>query len=65
MALPGDERRELRDLLDESLANEGDYDLTDAEWLDIERELEAYRQGTLSTVPARDVFARIRAKYGL
>ena len=72
LQLPPDEKERIARALYESLADEDDEDDEDedpaeveAAWADeIQRRVEEIRNGTVETIPADEVFAEMRARFG-
>ncbi len=62
LALPAAERARLADRLLASLAEDGEVEEAWAE--EIRRRLEAYRNGKIESVPARQVIEELRARLG-
>lgn len=67
MALTSDERSELTRALIQSLEQEPEEDITavDQAWeKEIARRVEEIKSGKVQGIPAEEVFAKLRAKYG-
>ncbi len=68
LSLPETERRELRDALQDSLPDhDGELSPDDWEeaWADeINRRVAEIRAGTVTMIPAEEVMARLKEKYG-
>lgn len=65
LALPENERRALRQILDESLAEEADFELTQEEWAEIEQALEEYECDPSKAIPAREAMKRLRGHHAI
>ena len=64
LQLPADEREKIARTLYESLADEED-DEDQAAWAEeIKQRVEEIRNGTVETIPAEEVFAEMRARFG-
>jgi putative addiction module component (TIGR02574 family) len=63
-ALPTEERAKLALALIESLEPEGEGDVAEAWRLESERRYEQYLRGDIETIPADEVFARVRLRLG-
>lgn len=64
LQLPADEREKIARILYESLAEEED-DEDQAAWAEeIKQRVEEIRNGTVETIPAEEVFAEMRARFG-
>ena len=64
LQLPADEREKIARTLYESLADEED-DEDEAAWAEeIKQRVEEIRNGTVETIPAEEVFAEMRARFG-
>lgn len=69
LRLPSDDRRRIARALYENLADEEDEDEDPAEveaaWAEeIQRRVEEIRNGTVELIPADEVMAELRARYG-
>jgi putative addiction module component (TIGR02574 family) len=69
LQLPSEEQEKIARALYENLADEEDEDEDPAEveaaWAEeIQRRVEEIRNGTVETIPADEVFAEMRARFG-
>ena len=67
LALPVAERAEFRDAIDHSLPDDGELSRDEWEeaWADeINRRVAEIRAGTVTMIPAEDVMAELKEKYG-
>lgn len=68
LLLPSEEQEKIARALYENLADEGDEEdpaEVEAAWAEeIKRRVEEIRNGTVETIPADEVFAEMRARFG-
>lgn len=65
LALPEDERRALRDVLDQSLEDEDGFELTEEQWTSIQDSLAEYLRDPSAAIPAREAIMRLREQYAI
>lgn len=65
LARPEHERRALRQILDERLADEADFEPTEEEWAEMKRALEEYERDPSKAIPAREAMKRLREQHAI